>query len=362
MNWMLLLPKKKLLTMTIKITKIIIIIINKGNNMTNLKKVGLSALAGSLVAFSATAGTLNVSGGAKLTYTGDTGAQDLETDGNRFGMQQLMSFTGGGELDNGHSISLAHYMTAVGGKSSSTLTYDMGDMGAIKYQQDSGSLGIGYIDDIMPTADEEVWNGLDADSISDGTETLNGRVNGGVNGFNYAYTMGMTSINVGYADGTTNTSTDDGGQSGAGSIESSTSIAVSMTPMDGLRIVAGTGERGATNSTSDDHTTFGLTYAYGPVTVGLQQSEVDFAATGTADLETDLIGISFAVNDDLSISYGEQETTADGDTDVQKVTGMSVGYSMGSMSIKAHKNKAENVQQVANVTSEHTEVSLSFAF
>jgi len=348
--------------MTIKITKIIIIIINKGNNMTNLKKVGLSALAGSLVAFSATAGTLNVSGGAKLTYTGDTGAQDLETDGNRFGMQQLMSFTGGGELDNGHSISLAHYMTAVGGKSSSTLTYDMGDMGAIKYQQDSGSLGIGYIDDIMPTADEEVWNGLDADSISDGTETLNGRVNGGVNGFNYAYTMGMTSINVGYADGTTNTSTDDGGQSGAGSIESSTSIAVSMTPMDGLRIVAGTGERGATNSTSDDHTTFGLTYAYGPVTVGLQQSEVDFAATGTADLETDLIGISFAVNDDLSISYGEQETTADGDTDVQKVTGMSVGYSMGSMSIKAHKNKAENVQQVANVTSEHTEVSLSFAF
>jgi len=94
--------------------------------MTNLKKIGLSALAGSLVAFSAQAGSLDVSGGAKFTYTGDTGAQDLEADGNRFGMQQLLSFTGGGELDNGHNIKLEHYIQADGGgKSSSVLTYDM---------------------------------------------------------------------------------------------------------------------------------------------------------------------------------------------------------------------------------------------
>ena len=331
--------------------------------MTNLKKLGLSALAGSLVAFSAQAGSLDVSGGAKFTYTGDTGAQDLEADGNRFGMQQLMSFTGGGELDNGHSIALYHGMTANGGKSSSSLTYDMGAMGALKYNQDSGSLGIGIIDDVMPTADEEVWNGLNADSISDGTESLNGRVSSGTTGFNYSYSVdGLADVNIGYGIKGTDSSTDDGGNSGTGAVESATSIALSLTPMDGLRVVMGTGEKGATNATSDDHTTFGFTYAWGPVTVGAQQSEIDYAASGTADLETDLFGISFAVNDDLSISYGEQETTAEGDTDVQKVTGMSIGYSMGSMSIKAHKNKAENIQQVADVASEHTEIAISFAF
>jgi len=74
-----------------------------------------------------------------------------------------------------------------------------------------------------------------------------------------------------------------------------------------------------------------------------------------------MYGISFAVNDDLSVSYGSQETTADGDDDKQKLTGMSVGYSMVSMSLKAHKNKGEKLQQGAN-ESEHTEISLSFAF
>jgi len=331
--------------------------------MTNLKKLGLSALAGSLVAFSAQAGSLDVSGGAKLTYTGDTGKNDAEADGNRFGMQQLMSFTGSGELDNGNTISLEHYMTSNGGKSSSIMTYDMGDMGKLRYQQASGSLGIGHIDDVMPTADEEVWNGLNADAISDVTESLNGRVSGANTGFNYNYLVdGLANVNVGYGIKSTNNSNDDGSNSGAGALESATSIAISLTPMDGLRVVMGTGEKGATASTSDDHTTFGFTYAWGPVTVGAQQSEVDYAASATKDLETDMYGISFAVNDDLSISYGEQETTADGDTDVQKVTGMSIGYSMGSMSLKAHKNKGENVQQVSGVESEHTEVSLSFAF
>jgi outer membrane protein OmpU len=332
--------------------------------MTNLKKIGLSALAGSLVAFSAQAGSLDVSGGAKFTYTGDTGAQDAEADGNRFGMQHLMSFTGGGELDNGHTIALYHGMTSNGGKSSSSLTYDMGAMGALTYNQDSGDLGIGKIDDIMPTADEEVWNGLSAVADSGATAVApNGRVDSSNTGFNYAYTMGTTSINVGYGvKGQTN-SNDDGANSGAGAVESATSIGVSMTPIDGLRIVAGTGEKGATDSTSNDHTTYGFTYAtsFG-LTVGAQQSEIDFAAAGTKDLETDMYGVSFAVNDDLSISYGSQETTADGDSDKQKVTGVSVGYSMGSMTIKAHQNKGENIAQVADIESEHTEVAISFAF
>ena len=52
--------------------------------MINLKKVGLTALAGSLVAVSAQAGELSVTGAANVTYvtgkSGDNSAQSIGTD------------------------------------------------------------------------------------------------------------------------------------------------------------------------------------------------------------------------------------------------------------------------------------------
>ena len=40
----------------------------------------------------------------------------------------------------------------------------MGDLGKLTYNQDSATIGIEFIDDLTPSADEEVFNGLDADS------------------------------------------------------------------------------------------------------------------------------------------------------------------------------------------------------
>ena len=93
--------------------------------MDNLKKLGLSALAGSLVAFSANAGELSVSGGAKISYTGGSGAQDDGNDGNRFGMQRLVTMSGSGELDNGMTVSTGYTMTDAA-FSTSHVSLDMG--------------------------------------------------------------------------------------------------------------------------------------------------------------------------------------------------------------------------------------------
>jgi outer membrane protein OmpU len=327
--------------------------------MDNLKKVGLTALAGSLVAFSAQAGELSASGGAKITYTADTGNEDIAHDGNRFGLQKSVSLSGSGELDNGHTVSLSQVIATTGTLTSTVLTYDMGDMGVLKYQEDSGDLGIGIIDDMMPTADEEVSNGIDAEQTST-NEGLVGKVDGGITGFNYAYTMDMATINVGYGMGADGNN-DDGANSGAGSTTSSQSIAITATPMDGLTVFAGTGSKG-TATQDDDHDTYGLTYAFGPLTVGYQHSEIDFEATSSNDNETDSFGISFAVNDNLSISYGEQDTEADGQANDQEVEGISVGYSMGGISIKAHSNEGKNIANTADNVSEHTEIAVSFAF
>jgi outer membrane protein OmpU len=329
--------------------------------MDNIKKIGLTALAGSLVAVSAAnAGSLSVSGGAKFGYAASDGNEDLETDGNRFGMQKSVGFSGTGEMDNGHTVTLTHNMAVTGSLSTSVLKYDMGDMGSITYSEDSGDVGLGKIDDLMPTAEEEVWNGIDADTASS-NELPVGRVDTGMTGFNYVYTMDMATIQLGYSPKTTTGNNDDGGNSGAGGLKSSTSVAITATPMDGLTVFGGAGDKG-TGTQEDDMETYGLKYAFGPITVGYQKSEIDFAATTSNDLETDAFGISFQVNDDLSISYGESETEAETSTTDQELEGVSVAYSMGSISIAAHANEGKNIANQTDNESTHTEISINFAF
>jgi outer membrane protein OmpU len=332
--------------------------------MINIKKIGLTALAGSLVAVSAYAGELSVSGAAKMSYTANTGNEDTLTDGSRFGLNNAVTFSGSGELDNGHIVSLSHTIdadAATNALSSSILTYDMGDLGKITYNQDSAAMGIELIDDLTPTADEEIFNGIDAGQTTT-NEGVVGYANGlGNSGFNYNYSaMDGVSIDIGYSPKSTTGAVDDGGTSGAGALNSSQSIAVQYTAIDGLNIYAGTGEKG-TGTSESDVDTFGVKYAFGPLTVGAQRTDIDIA-NSEADLETTAFGIAFAVNDNLSISYGESETEEDGTTTDQELSGFSIGYSMGGMTVKAHQNKGEGIANTAANESEHTEIAISFAF
>ena len=316
--------------------------------MNNFKKIGLTALAGSLIATTAMAGSLSVSGGAKLSHTTKGGTSDPAT-GNNWGMQKLISFTGGGELDNGHSVSLSHYMTAEGAQSSSILTYDMGDAGKISFTDAAGGIGIAGIDDLMPTAVEEIWDGLGG--------TKNGYVSQASSGFEYTNTsVDGVKVEVGY--GTSQAANDDGGVSGTGATRSSESIAIQYTGIEGANIFFGTGTVGESATTDTDVDTMGIKYSMGAATVGVQVSKVDPAAT--AEEETTAYSISFAVNDDLSVSYGESTTELSGSVD-QEIKGISVGYSMGGLTLQAHANEGDNIGNTAN-NYEHTEVTISFAF
>ena len=314
--------------------------------MTNFKKIGLTALAGSLIATTAMAGSLSVSGGAKLSHTTKGGTSDAAS-GNNWGMQKLMSFTGGGELDNGHSVSLSHYMTVEGVQSSSILTYDMGDAGKIMFTDSAGGIGIAGIDDLMPTAVEEIWDGLGG--------TKNGYVSQATSGFEYTNTsVDGIQIDIGY--GTSQAANDDGGVSGTGATNSSDSIAVQYTGLEGANLFFGTGTLGGATETDVD--TVGATYSMGAATIGVQSSTVDPAAS--AEEETLAYSVSFAVNDDLSISYGESTTELSGSVD-QEIKGISVGYSMGGLSVAMHANEGDNIGNTAN-NYKHTELSVSFAF
>ena len=118
---------------------------------------------------------------------------------------------------------------------------------------------------------------------------------------------------------------------------------------------------GGDNSQTDDETTMYATYVYGPVTFGVQQSNIDTFST-TADDEQTRWAILYAVNDELSISYQDHENDDSTNSVTEEATGVSMSYTVGSMTFKAHRNTGSNLGKAVTRESEHTELGVTFAF
>ena len=309
--------------------------------MTNLKKLGLTALAGSLVATSAFAGEMSVSGTAKVSYTsGDT----LTTTTNPWSASNALSFSGGGELDNGMSVSVS-MATDTGSTafSSSNMVLDMGDAGKFAVSKEMSS-GHGYnaYQDKMPTAGEEVWDDMAGEA--------SGRVGMEDNGtISYGNSLAGANVSIAY----NKDSSTDG---------SDKSVGIDYSPVDGLMIFGARADISAGTNATDKHTTFGATYTAAGATVGMQRTSLS-KNTASTDEDRTHIAASFAVNESLSVSYGMStvEFDAAGKTD-QEDSGFAASYTMGSMSFSASSNKSDNAGGTSGNDDTHKEISLAFAF
>ena len=306
--------------------------------MTNLKKLGLTALAGSLVATTGYAGALDVSGGAKVSYVSQ---DETEVSGNPFSMTRDITFSGSGEMDNGMTISY-HQMLTAGAFSSSGLKLDMGDAGVLSFANGtSQGHGIGAYEDKMPTAAEQVWDDLDGQA--NGVLTKNG-----VNKIGYGTSVGGANVSVDY------NKQEDGG--------SAKSIGVDYSPVDGAMIFVAMSDEYAGPNSSTDQATFGGTYTTGATTLGIQRTSIDLSGSDN-DVDRTHIAASFAVNEDLSVSWGmstvEFEAASKSD---QEDSGFSASYTMGSMSLTASFNSSDNVGGTSGTDDEHKEIGLAFAF
>ena len=306
--------------------------------MTNLKKLGLTALAGSLVATTGYAGALDVSGGAKVSYVSQ---DETEVSGNPFSMTRDITFSGSGEMDNGMTISY-HQMLTAGAFSSSGLKLDMGDAGVLSFANGtSQGHGIGAYEDKMPTAAEQVWDDLDGQA--NGVLTKNG-----VNKIGYGTSVGGANVSVDY------NKQEDGG--------SAKSIGVDYSPVDGAMIFVAMSDEYAGPNSSTDQATFGGTYTTGATTLGIQRTSIDLSGSDN-DVDRTHIAASFAVNEDVSVSWGmstvEFEAASKSD---QEDSGFSASYTMGSMSLTAAFNSSDNVGGTSGTDDEHKEVGLAFAF
>ena len=286
--------------------------------MTNIKKLGLTALAGSLVASAAYAGEMSVSGSAKITHSSN---DEDEVRGNSFSNSKGISFSGSGELDNGYTVSTTYTMTNAA-FSTSTVTIDMGDMGTVGLWNNAGGAGLTKYNDMMPTAGEQVWDDSDTDD--------NGLANhDNDNMLGYNGTFGNVDVSLAYVNG---------GAAGANGGASDSSWVVTYAAMDGLEIGVGQGE----NGTTQDLQTIYAKYTMGSITVGYQMSEIDNASS-SSDEETTAYSASMAVNEDLSISVGRHSVDMGPGTTDEVSTGVSASYVVGSTTIGFVANSTQDV-------------------
>jgi outer membrane protein OmpU len=320
--------------------------------MTNLKKVGLTALAGTLATITAVqAADVSVSGVARMQYTTqelDTSTASESRTTDVFGQNTSITFSASGEMDNGMTGSWMHTHSGTG-VFSSLVTLDMGDMGSLYMDQgNAGRQGITTIQDKVPNAGEQVWDDTGSASADHGT-VAQGVANVGTgNTLGYAVSSGMMKLSAGM-------SYNNGSQE---------SLAVTFSDIvEGLSVGAGMAtSQNVDLTTEDDVDTVFATYTMGSITVGAQKTSVD-AETAVQDIERNSYGISMAVNENLSVSYGVSDTEFDesGLKDEEN-SGVSASYTAGGMTLGVVHNTKDNEAGTDQTDRKVTELKLTLAF
>ena len=322
--------------------------------MNNLKKIGLSALAGSLASVSAHAAEVSVSGSASITM--DRVNKHLVT-GNDFSMGDSLNFNMSGETDGG--LGVAVFYEIDGG---SLDDYDMtlsGDWGTLKFNGSGASSALGAVDDVMPNAYEESWDVLDTDGTSTSGSPMVIGGGGGANMFIYTSpSVAGATVTIAYQN--------DGG---AAAVEDSyTDFAIAYSPdmVEGLTLGYARADQQTGIDTDNNKSTAYVKYATGGFTIGYQMSEADHD-TKTSSQDSHSYGLTYAVNDDFSIGYHAHTLEPDSGasssaSNDQESTGVSASYTMGGMTIAGAMNETDNMRGVASNDFESYEFNLKFAF
>ena len=318
--------------------------------MNNLRKIGLTALAGSLATFSVNAADMSVSGAASISFD-DTNRSKGDR-GNGFYMGDSLKFNASGETDGG--IGVAVYYEMDGGTLDDHNIKLTGDFGTIQFNGHGSSSAMGAVDDKTPNAYEEAWDVVDTDGTSTtGSPTvING--SGGGNSM-WIYTSpsyGGATLTVAYRNHV------------SAAAESMTDFALAVSPeaIEGLTFGYASSDNTVGKNIDSNESTMYATYATGGFTFGVQSSDLDHTTTNS-DQESIAYGITYAVNDDLSIGYSYHELETELTTDVdQESTGISASYTMGGMTLAGATNEVDNMAGTDTRDHEGYEFTLSFAF
>ena len=329
--------------------------------MNNFKKIGLTALAGSLALMSVAQAEVVLSGSSEATYS----TSDESVTGNPIGFSNDLNIDASGEFNNGFTYT-AHLNFAGQDMAadSNSLVIGMGDLGSVGIDQGVELFGISGMTNFgNPSAYEEADHGVSTlddqlDANASGVVGYNGTISGVTLSLEYQPTTG-TSVQQA------------GGFSGAGSTASNVNfmVSASVPGLDGLTLAAGHSQdnNDIAGTIEDREMTMGARYTMGNVTAGYQVSEIQ-SGTGDADgYNGTFYGVAVNVNENFSVSYNvadmEVDKTGAAAVNVtEESTGISAAYSMGSASVRLSHNEADNVGGVTGAKDDNTEISLALSF
>jgi outer membrane protein OmpU len=109
---------------------------------------------------------------------------------------------------------------------------------------------------------------------------------------------------------------------------------------------------------------WGIKYAMGSFTAGYQQTTEDTGLTGTSSYENTAYGITFSVNDDLSIGYGHVESDKSGTANDAEADSLQASYTMGGATFRIAEVDVDNnaYTSAASADVSATIISLGLAF
>ena len=325
--------------------------------MNNFKKIGMSALAASLVSTSAFAGELTATGSASLTMEGYSGTI-LQSD-TAYSMADSVILSGSTELDNGMTVTMSFELD--GDAESETSAYDNNSLtiasdalGKLVFHAHGGDSATGAIDataagDIYDNFDGATSaNGLTVAGVDDGSAGL------GNNGFHYTLPSMVDGLAV-------SASLNTEGATG----NNATGFAATYSGVEGLSVSYGVSDiETGTAGTSGDQTVMKASYAYGPVTVGYSSNEIDLG-TATTDKETTSWGVSYTVSESISVSYGQETIDLNNANGVDaEFEGITASYTSGGMTVSLTSQEATNINNVVGTNNDYDywALGLSFAF
>jgi len=300
--------------------------------MNDYKQIGLTALAGSLIATSAFAGSMSVGGSAGIGYSNASNSAS----GNTWTSGDSLTFTGSGELDNG--LSVVTYQEIDGGDLDDRyMSMEMDGLGKLTFNAKGGSSAMSAVDDVMPTAYGEAWDiiGSTTTAPAAGVSLKEGAIGGFATANSFFYDapemVDGLDVNLSYVPSA--------GTRSDGSI----SVALAYTGVEGLTVGYGVDDNGLAGTSKLETEVMYAKYAFGSFTVGFTESEQDQSGATTSDDEFSAHGITYQVSDNLTIGYNASERQFGDKTADQGNKALSVSYTSGGMTISAASVSMDNV-------------------
>ena len=327
--------------------------------MNNFKKIGMTALAASLVSTSVFAGEVTVAGGASINWENYSGIAKSST--KSFSMGNQLTFSGSGELDNGMTVGISFVLdqgddTAIGSGpfDSHSVSVSSDALGTLVFHGEGGDSAQNAVGD---TAAGNIWDNFDA-RVTGAATLSESQAGNNIMHYTLPSLVDDLTVAVSYTPAGAND-------------ESSTAFGLTYAGVEGLSVSYGQGSAdgdaagsGGTAANSDT-TSLKASYAIGSFTLAYSDHDHD-SNTDTSDQTATSWKVSYTVSDAVSVTYGTESIDSKGtaDTSDAEYTKITASHTSGGMTVSANYQEATEMSYTTatDEDEEYYGLSLSFAF